>query len=114
MAKEPKTASPDFLATLDTAAAALLAQAGLSDNLAESGNIMDEGGDASANLAEKVKAFQAVTAWAEKRVGLLPPPPKEGTKFERLQSKFRQSSPRGGADSAAEPGPLEAGGNGDE
>jgi hypothetical protein len=74
----------DLLDTLDEAAKRLLVEAGL--DKAES-----EGPPSTADLAEKVKAFQAVTTWADKRRELVAArEPLKESKFEALQRKMHE------------------------
>jgi hypothetical protein len=76
----------DLNDTLDKAAQRLLAEAGLDQS--EAG---PDAPQSTADLAEKVKAFQAVMAWADKRRELLGPaePPKK-SKFEALKDKMHE------------------------
>jgi len=74
----------DLLDTLDQAAQRLLAEAGLDEP-------KDFDPPSTADLAEKVKAFQAVMAWADKRreLAAAQEPPKE-SQFEALKRKMHE------------------------
>ena len=115
MAKEPKSKEPDFLNSLDVAAIELLAQAGLSGNIGpdQSGDIMADpspgDGDDTANLAEKVRAFQAVMTYAQQRPQLAPQKPKESG-FASLQRKFNAAPERRGNRAKGEGADVPAGG----
>jgi hypothetical protein len=70
----------DLIDELDKAAAKLLEAAGF-------GATVVNGAPAQADLPERVKAFQAVAAWAERR-NELRPPDKEPSKFDRIKRQF--------------------------
>jgi hypothetical protein len=97
--------SDKFTAILDKASEALLKEAGLS-NPAEIGLFAPSDGDtATAALAEKVKAFEAVVRYAEKRAALSPPE-KEKSRIEQMREALTgeaPSKPRKSGAKAAEP-----------
>jgi hypothetical protein len=76
---------PDLLDVLDTAAAQLLARAGLGGSLSEeeSKNLPD--------LAEQCKVFSAVMTWMDKRADLKPPEKRE-SQFDAIREKFHSAS----------------------
>lgn len=78
--------SDDLVSSIDKAAEYLLKQA-------STPNTNNEGGVEAATLAEQVKAFQAVVAWADKRRDLLPKDKTESA-FDRLSNDFNGAAPR--------------------
>jgi hypothetical protein len=77
--------SNDLVVSIDAAAQYLLKQASTPNTNAE--------GVEPATLAEQVKAFQAVVAWADRRRELIPKERTEST-FDRLTGDFHGSPPR--------------------
>jgi len=82
-----------FTDLLDKASEALLKEAGLS-NPAVAGlfSTLSDGDTVTAALAEKVKAFEAVVRYAEKRLALSPPE-KEKSKIEQMRDDLAADRP---------------------
>jgi hypothetical protein len=86
----------DLFDAIDSAAAKLLEAAGFGDKV--------EGVEPPrVDLPDRVKAFQAVVAWAETRNDLRPPE-KEKSKFDDIRRKFGEAAKRRGRPAAAESG----------
>ena len=76
----------NLLKILDEAAEKLLSEAGL-DAAAEFAEQ-----PATADLAEKVKAFQAVASWADKRREIAPQAPKE-SQIDKMRKQMHGDDP---------------------
>lgn len=86
--------SNDLIETLDRAAQALLARAGVGDKVS-SAVAPEEGSDSVPTLQEQIQAFQAAMKWAELRPKLIQPDAPKASKADELRAQFHGTAPQG-------------------